>query len=98
MSQPCSRRAFLSAALAAPVASALAADVWKTWRTGNPDDTLVSSPNGTIEFRTKDAAGTNPEIVRRLVAAGADVIAVDEVDRTLQEAYVDIVRSARDAG
>ncbi|HJT37770.1 MAG TPA: ABC transporter ATP-binding protein [Actinomycetota bacterium] len=53
--------------------------------------------NGTIEFRTKDAAGTNPEIVRRLVAAGADVIAVDEVDRTLQEAYVDIVRSARDA-
>jgi len=36
--------------------------------------------------------------VRRLVAAGADVIAVDEVDRTLQEAYVDIVRSARDAG
>ena len=27
-----------------------------------------------------------------------DVIAVDEVDRTLQEAYVDIVRSARDAG
>src|SRR5256886_16248668 len=51
MSQPCSRRAFLSAALAAPVAPALAADIWKTWRTGNPDDTLVSSPNGTIEFR-----------------------------------------------
>ena len=58
----------------------------------------VRFDNGTIEFRTKDAAGTNPEIVRRLVAAGADVIAVDEVDRTLQEAYVDIVRSARDAG
>jgi len=57
----------------------------------------VRFDNSTIEFRTKDAAGTNPEIVRRLVAAGADVIAVDEVDRTLQEAYVDIVRSARDA-
>ncbi|HLW17965.1 MAG TPA: ABC transporter ATP-binding protein [Actinomycetota bacterium] len=54
--------------------------------------------NGTIEFRTKDAAGTNPEIVRRLVAAGAEVISVDEVDRTLQEAYVDIVRSARNDG
>ncbi|HJT38268.1 MAG TPA: ABC transporter ATP-binding protein [Actinomycetota bacterium] len=57
----------------------------------------VHFDNGTIEFRTKDAQTTNPEIVRRLVAAGADVIAVDEVDRTLQEAYVDIVRSARDA-
>src|SRR2546423_15629505 len=52
MSRPCSRRAFLSAALAAPVAPALAADVWKAWRTGNPDDTLaISSPNGTVEFR-----------------------------------------------
>src|SRR5439155_25556515 len=58
----------------------------------------VHFENGTIEFRTKDAAATNPEIVRRLVAAGADVIAVDEVDRTLQEAYVDIVRSARHDG
>jgi ABC-2 type transport system ATP-binding protein len=57
----------------------------------------VRFDDGTIEFRTKDAAATNPEIVRRLVAAGADVIAVDEVDRTLQEAYVDIVRGARDA-
>ncbi|MGZ4188410.1 MAG: ATP-binding cassette domain-containing protein [Actinomycetota bacterium] len=56
----------------------------------------VSVENGAITFRTKDAAGTNPEIVRRLVGAGAEVIAVDEVDRTLQEAYVDIVRSARD--
>jgi ABC-2 type transport system ATP-binding protein len=55
----------------------------------------VRFDDGTIEFRTKDAAETNPEIVRRLVAAGAGVIAVDEVDRTLQEAYVDIVRSAR---
>jgi ABC-2 type transport system ATP-binding protein len=60
------------------------------------DDVVFN--DGVIEFRTKDAAGTNPEIVRRLVAAGADVIAVDEIDRTLQEAYVDIVRSARDAG
>src|SRR2546429_9141964 len=52
MSRPCSRRAFLSAALAAPVAPALAADIWKKWRTGNPDDTLaISSPNGTVEFR-----------------------------------------------
>jgi ABC-2 type transport system ATP-binding protein len=57
----------------------------------------VRFDNGTIEFRTKDPAATNPEIVRRLVAAGADVIAVDEVDRTLQEAYVDIVRGARGA-
>ena len=55
----------------------------------------VRFDDGTIEFLTKDAAETNPEIVRRLVAAGADIIAVDEVDRTLQEAYVDIVRSAR---
>ena len=54
--------------------------------------------NGTISYRTKDAPATNPEIIRRLVAAGADVIAVDEVDRTLQEAYVDIVRSARHEG
>jgi ABC-2 type transport system ATP-binding protein len=58
----------------------------------------VRFDNGTIEFRTKDPAATNPEIVRRLVDAGADVIAVDEVDRTLQEAYVDIVRSARHDG
>jgi ABC-2 type transport system ATP-binding protein len=58
----------------------------------------VAFDNGVIAFRTKDAGATNPEIVRRLVAAGADVISIDEVDRTLQEAYVDIVRSARDAG
>jgi ABC-2 type transport system ATP-binding protein len=58
----------------------------------------VAFTDGLIDFRTKDPLATNPEIVRRLVAAGADVIAVGEVDRTLQEAYVDIVRSARDAG
>ena len=58
----------------------------------------VEFSDSTISFRTKDPAGTNPEIVRRLVAAGADVISIDEVDRTLQEAYVDIVRSTRDAG
>jgi ABC-2 type transport system ATP-binding protein len=58
----------------------------------------VAFTDGVIDFRTKDPAGTNPEIIRRLVAAGADVIAVDEVDRTLQEAYVDIVRGARDEG
>jgi ABC-2 type transport system ATP-binding protein len=57
----------------------------------------MQSANGSISFITKDAAATNPEIVRRLVAAGADVISIDEADRTLQEAYVDIVRSARDA-
>ena len=57
----------------------------------------VQFTNGTISFITKDPAATNPEIVRRLVAAGADVISIDEIDRTLQEAYVDIVRSARDA-
>lgn len=57
----------------------------------------VTFNDGVIAFRTKDPAATNPEIVRRLVAAGADVISVDEVDRTLQEAYVDIVRSARNA-
>jgi len=55
----------------------------------------VRLDDGSIEFLTKDAAETNPEIVRRLVAAGAEVIAVDEVDRTLQDAYVDIVRGAR---
>src|SRR5256884_1181081 len=59
MSRPCSRRALLSAALAAPVAPALAADVWKAWRTGNPGDTLaISSPNGTVEFRL--LPGTEP--------------------------------------
>jgi len=64
---------------------------------GLPVDDVVFN-NGLIDFRTKDPTTTNPEIVRRLVAAGADVISVDEVDRTLQEAYVDIVRGARDAG
>jgi ABC-2 type transport system ATP-binding protein len=54
--------------------------------------------DGIIDFRTHEPLATNPEMIRRLVAAGADVIAVDEVDRTLQEAYVDIVRSARDDG
>ena len=58
MSQPCSRRAFLSAALAAPVAPALAADVWNAWRTGNSDDTpVISSPNGAIEFTLSHDVG-----------------------------------------
>jgi ABC-type multidrug transport system ATPase subunit len=58
----------------------------------------VAFTDGLIDFRTKDPVATNPEIVRRLVAAGADVIGVAVAAPTLQEAYVDIVRSARDAG
>ncbi len=52
MSRPCSRRDFLSAALAAPVAPALARDVWKAWRVRDPGDAPgVSSPDGRVEFR-----------------------------------------------
>ena len=55
----------------------------------------VESSNGTISFRTQDPAKTNPEIVRRLVAAKAQVVALEELDRSLEDAYLDIVKGAR---
>jgi len=58
----------------------------------------VESNNGAISFRTQDPAQANPEIVRRLVAAKADVLALEELDRSLEDAYLDIVKGARGEG
>ncbi|TMK16306.1 MAG: DUF4162 domain-containing protein, partial [Actinobacteria bacterium] len=55
----------------------------------------VVANDGTLSFRTKDPAATNPEIVRRLVAAKAQVIAIEEIDRSLEDAYIDIVKASR---
>ena len=45
-----------------------------------------------LGFTTQDPVATNPEIVRRLVRAKIDVISVTESSRSLEQAYVDIVR------
>lgn len=59
--------------------------------------TNVDASGGSLAFTTADPATTNPEIVRRLVRAKIDVVSLTEESRSLEDAYVDIVRSRRDA-
>ena len=73
MSRPSSRRDFLAAALAASAVPRLTADVWNAWRPGHPDDALVvSSPNGTVEFRL--LPGNEPRLRFAITFRGRPVI------------------------
>jgi ABC-2 type transport system ATP-binding protein len=52
-----------------------------------------------VEYRTPSPAETNPEVVARLVGAGARIVAVTSQTRTLEDVYADAIAGAgADAG
>jgi ABC-2 type transport system ATP-binding protein len=46
---------------------------------------------GTIIYRTRDPAATNPVVIRAAVAAGADVVSLAEAAASLEEVYLKLV-------
>jgi len=53
----------------------------------------LANENGTIMFHTSDAAHVNPEVVRGLVQAGADVLSLQLESLGLEEAYLHVMRN-----
>jgi len=53
----------------------------------------IATENGTITYRTDDASFVNPNVVRALVEAGADVIAVQLEALGLEDAYLHFMRN-----
>jgi ABC-2 type transport system ATP-binding protein len=75
---------------------------------GQPADAFVASVNGpgiadvhahgsTLSIGVDDAAARAPEIVRRLVAAGADIQSVMQDEATLEQVYLRLVEEKRPA-
>ncbi|MCA1830374.1 MAG: hypothetical protein LC663_02500, partial [Actinobacteria bacterium] len=58
------------------------------------DDVTVE--NGSISYTTTDPERTNPAVVRALVRARAQIVSLTEHGRSLEQAYVDIVRGTHD--
>jgi ABC-2 type transport system ATP-binding protein len=53
----------------------------------------ITSEHGTITFQTTDAARVNPEIIRGLVEAGADVVSLELEAMGLEDAYLHFMRN-----
>jgi len=47
---------------------------------------------GTILYETQDPASINPVVVREAVAAGADVLALQQVSATLEDVYLTLIK------
>jgi ABC-2 type transport system ATP-binding protein len=56
----------------------------------------VADENGTITFRASDAARVNPIVVRELVEAGAEVMAIHLDTVGLEDAYLHFMRNGLD--
>jgi ABC-2 type transport system ATP-binding protein len=51
----------------------------------------ASAPDGVVEFATPEPAATNPQVVARLVAEGAQIVSVTCTTRTLEDVYATAV-------
>ena len=58
--------------------------------------TDVHAEDGSLSFTTEDPHETNPAVVRALVRARAQIVSIVEHERSLEQAYVDIVRGTDD--
>jgi ABC-2 type transport system ATP-binding protein len=47
-----------------------------------------------IRYRTSDPAATNPQVIRHLQSAGAEVVTLTEVGRSLEDVYLEVVEAA----
>ncbi|HZT05643.1 MAG TPA: ABC transporter ATP-binding protein [Chloroflexota bacterium] len=57
-----------------------------------PGVEALATENGTITYRTTDAASVNPRVVRQLVEAGADVLSLQLEAMGLEDAYLHVMR------
>jgi ABC-2 type transport system ATP-binding protein len=49
--------------------------------------------DGVIQYRAAEPERTNPEVIRAAVAAGADVLALEERSASMEEAYLAVVQN-----
>ncbi|MBM2809311.1 MAG: transporter related [Chloroflexi bacterium] len=57
----------------------------------------LATQNGCITYMTNRTAEVNPDVVRALVAAGADVVSVQEEAVALEDAYLHLMKRVNDA-
>jgi ABC-2 type transport system ATP-binding protein len=56
----------------------------------------VQRADGHLALKVDDPATNNPQLVRALVAAGADVQFVEETEHSLESVYFDLMAQTRD--
>lgn len=71
------------------------------WRAGTlhlpPGVTLTSETDAGPRFRVEDPLAANPELLKSLIASGAEVVAMQEVPHTLEEIYLAAMSKVNDA-
>lgn len=60
---------------------------------GIPGVESLAWQDGTISYRAGDVTNVNPEVVRRLVSAGADIVSVQMEAVALEDAYLHFMRT-----
>jgi ABC-2 type transport system ATP-binding protein len=55
-------------------------------------DAVMPDGPGIVTYQTRDPAETNPLVIRRALAAGADVIGLSETATTLEDVYLTLIR------
>ncbi len=53
--------------------------------------TVVDQGERWLRYRTPDPAVTNPQVLRRLIGAGLDIVTLSEVSQSLEDVYLQIV-------
>lgn len=61
-----------------------------------PPVELTASGPDWLRFRTPDPSRDNPEVLRRLLAAGLPVVCLREVPRSLEDVYLRVIAAAED--
>ncbi len=71
------------------------------WRPGTlnlpPGVTLTGETDAGPRFRVEDPLAANPELLKSLIASGAEVVAMQEVPHTLEEIYLAAMSKVNDA-
>jgi ABC-2 type transport system ATP-binding protein len=71
------------------------------WRGGTldlpPGVTLTGESDAGPRFRVEDPQSANPELLKSLIASGAEVVAMQEVPHTLEEIYLAAMSKVNDA-
>ncbi len=60
-------------------------------QTRTVSELLLDPDRNTLAYTAADAAETNPGIIARLAAAGADIVSVEVEGTSLEEAYLRLI-------
>ena len=64
-----------------------------------PDEAvLVTSGEGWLRYRTDNPQETNPRVLHLLDEAGLQVVTLAEVERSLEDVYLQVVNQPKDEG